>query len=415
MKRVSFVKRVLVVAENASTRLGGEAILPFHYFRLLRARQVDAHLIVHARMRDELLELFPHDPERLHFVEDRWLQKLFYKLGKRLPRRLDEATLGLANQMLTQFGQRSTVHGLAVAGTVVHQPIPVSPRFPSLLAVDRIPLVAGPLNGGMEYPRAFRSAGSISRAAIALARTFSNAVNAVLAGKRRAAFVLVANERTRQALPSGLRGQIVTLPENGVDTSQWTEAGEHASGSSTRFVFIGRLVDWKALDIVIEAMRSVTMATLEVIGDGPCRQPWQALAEQYNLGDRIAFLGWKTQAKCAERLAGCCALVLPSVYECGGAVVLEAMAMRRPVIATAWGGPVDYLDSTCGILVEPASREALVSGFAKAMQRLMDAPDIRKTMGEAGRARLLREFDWDRKIDAILEIYELALTASSRA
>ena len=403
--------RVLLVAENASTRLGGEAILPYHYFRLLLARGVDAHLIVHARMREELLELFAAHRDRLHFIEDRWLQKLFYRCGRLLPHRLDEATFGLANQMLTQLGQRAVVRRLQVPGTVVHQPIPVSPRFPSLLAVDSIPLVVGPLNGGMEYPRAFRSAeSSLSRAAIALGRSFSNFTNALLPGKRKAVVVLVANARTRQALPGGLRGRIIELPENGVDANLWTE--HPAEQSSSRLVFIGRLVDWKALDLVLEALARVPEATLEVIGDGPMRAPWQARSHTLAIADRVHFLGWKTQAQCAEHLAGCCALVLPSLYECGGAVVLEAMALARPVIATAWGGPADYLDPTCGLLIEPSSREALVTGFAQAIARLMHSPDLRTRMGQAGRQRLLQQFDWSRKIDAMLNIYALALDAA---
>ena len=400
--------RVLLVAENASAKLGGEAILPYHYFRLLLAREVDTHLLVHARMRDELLALFPAHRDRLHFVEDRWLQKLFYHCGKRLPRRLDEATLGLANQMLTQLAQRKLVRALRVPGTVVHQPIPVSPKFPSFLAVDSVPLVVGPLNGGMQYPRAFRRAESaLSRAAIALGRSFSNAANTLVPGKRKAAVVLVANARTRAALPRGLRGEIIELPENGVDLDLWR--GESSGEPSSRFVFIGRLVNWKALDLALEALASVPGATLEVIGDGAMRASWESLAASLGLLDRVSFLGWRTQAECADHLRGCCALLLPSLYECGGAVVLEAMALARPVIATAWGGPADYLDTTCGILVEPTSRQTLIAGFADAMRTLIASPQLSRRMGEAGRNRLLREFAWSKKINAILEIYELAL------
>ncbi len=400
--------RVLIAAENASARMGGEAILPYHYFRLLRARGVDAHLIVHARVRDELVEVFAGELARLHFVEDLWLQKVLFKLGRVLPRRVDEATLGLVNQMLTQWGQRGVVRGLAVAGvTVVHQPIPVSPRTPSLLAVDGVPLVVGPLNGGMEYPEAFRGNESVgSRVAIAVARGFTDLGNALFAGKRKAAVVLVANERTRRALPAGLRGVVAVVAENGVDLGAWGAGG---TSDGSRFVFVGRLVDWKALDVVLEAMVQVAGARLEVIGDGPMRGAWEAVAARLGVGDRVEFVGWRSQAECAARLAGCCALVLPSVYECGGAVVLEAMAMGRAVIATDWGGPADYLDATCGVLVKPVGREELVRGFAEGMTRLMSSAEVRGDMGEAGRARVVREFGWEGKVDVVMGWYGVAL------
>jgi glycosyltransferase involved in cell wall biosynthesis len=98
-------------------------------------------------------------------------------------------------------------------------------------------------------------------------------------------------------------------------------------------------------------------------------------------------------------------LVLPSLYECGGAVVLEAMAMAKPVIATAWGGPLDYLDASCGILIEPDGREQIIAGFAAAMLRLAQSPELTSRMGAAGRQRLLERFAWRRKIDALCGIY----------
>ena len=399
--------RVLIVAENASTRFGGEAIIPYHYFRLLRARGVDAHLIVHARTRDELKALLAHDLSHLHFVEDQLLQKLFYRIGKLLPHRVAEATFGLANQLLTQWAQRRVVRSLLAQRCVIHQPIPVSPRFPSLLYDLGAPVVVGPLNGGMEYPSAFRDAeSSLSRIVIGFGRSFTDFANALFPGKRRAAVVLVANQRTRDALPSHLAGRVMELPENAVDTSQWDRACAGAGRDVKRFVFIGRLVDWKALDIVIEALVQVPEATLQVVGDGPMSSMWQELAHRLGVAPRIQFLGWRSQAECAAHLRECCALVLPSIYECGGAVVLEAMAMERPVIATAWGGPADYLNASCGILIEPKGRAAMIEGFSKAMDQIMREPELRSKLGTAGRARLEQDFDWNSKIDRVLAIYE---------
>jgi glycosyltransferase involved in cell wall biosynthesis len=98
-------------------------------------------------------------------------------------------------------------------------------------------------------------------------------------------------------------------------------------------------------------------------------------------------------------------LVLPSLMECGGAVVLEAMAMGLPVIATAWGGPVDYIDDTCGILVEPGSRQAFVDNFAHALEQLARSPQARVEMGRAARARVVEHFDWEVKVDRVLALY----------
>jgi glycosyltransferase involved in cell wall biosynthesis len=71
------------------------------------------------------------------------------------------------------------------------------------------------------------------------------------------------------------------------------------------------------------------------------------------------------------------ALVLPSFYECGGAAVLEPMAMGKPLIATRWDGPVGYLHESSGILIEPKSYPDLVAGFAEAMTKPMSSPELR--------------------------------------
>jgi glycosyltransferase involved in cell wall biosynthesis len=124
------------------------------------------------------------------------------------------------------------------------------------------------------------------------------------------------------------------------------------------------------------------------------------------MADRIHFVGWLSQEECAIHLRDALALLLPSLYECGGAVVLEAMAMSKPVIATDWGGPADYLNASCGILVPPVSHSSLVRGFADAMQKMMVEPELAQSMGIAGKERAFRDFDWEKKINRVVQIYQ---------
>jgi glycosyltransferase involved in cell wall biosynthesis len=400
--------RICIVAEHASKNFGGEAVLPVHYFRLLRSLGVESWMVVHARTRNELAELFPNDFDRIVFVPDLWVHKLINHLSGYLPRRLSTATLGLLSQLITQFCQKKIVRRLIHDNQidVIHQPIPVAPRFPSALYGLGVPLVIGPLNGGMQYPPAFRHAEPwIARAGVAVAGLFVNLVNGLLPGKRLADVILVANERTRLALPSGIRGRVIELVENGIDFSVWQGSSVSIESSTARFVFLGRLVDLKTVDVVIRALKAVPLAELEVIGNGPMRDAWQKLAVDLGVEERVHFAGWLSQEQCAARLQTALALVMPSIIECGGAVVLESMAMGKPVIATRWGGPVDYLDKSSGILIEPTSYQDMVDGFAEAMGKLIASPELAQSMGAAGRERALRDFDWQRKIEKVISIY----------
>jgi glycosyltransferase involved in cell wall biosynthesis len=414
--------RIVIVADNASSRMGGEAFLPFNYFRLLRARKADVRLIAHARNRSELVERFPADLERITFVDDTILHKALFKLGNILPRRLADSTTGLLIQITTQLAQRRIVRNIeqVYGADIVHQPIPVSPKAPSMMFGVGAAVVLGPLNGGMEYPVAFRGEqGALANLGITLGRGFANFLNVLLPGKRRASLILVANRRTRDALPRAIKGRVVELVENGVDFSVWCSASDRITSSENgpvRFVFVGRLVDWKAIEIILEATRRVRLdvaISLEIIGEGPMRNTWQDQAERMGLRGTVTFSGWMSQPDCARRLQQSDVFLLPSLFECGGAVVLEAMAMELPVIATAWGGPVDYLDDTCGVLVPPSSREALIAGFADAMKALALSLDLRQRLGLAGLQRARQFFDWEQKIDQILDLYRTALKSSS--
>jgi glycosyltransferase involved in cell wall biosynthesis len=138
------------------------------------------------------------------------------------------------------------------------------------------------------------------------------------------------------------------------------------------------------------------------------REVWQTLTDKMGISSVISFSGWLSQSACAARLQCSDILVLPSLFECGRAVVLEAMAMGLPVIATEWGESADYLDESCGVLVKPASRKALVDGFAGAMVKSAESSELRARLGDAGYKRARAHFDWERKIDQILKFHTLA-------
>jgi len=410
--------KVVIVAMNVSTRFGGEAILPWHYFRLLRRRGVQTWLVAHERTRRELTTLLPGEIEWMRFVPDRFAQRLLDKMSGPLPKRVAEITMGWGIGIYTGWMQRKIVRDLVRqhAVDIVHEPIPVSPRQPSLMCAVGAPVVIGPMNGGMNYPPAFaKSQGLLERWLMRAGRVASDALNIAMPGKREATVLLVANERTRQALPRGIVGEVIELTENGVDLNVFRPAEGSAPRPAPprpKFAFVGRLIEWKGVDLLLEATaRALRRHDLElhIIGDGAIRPQLESRAASLMPAGRVVFHGFMPQDQCAELIAGFDALVLPSLCECGGAVVLEAMAIGLPVIATKWGGPADYLDESTGILIEPTGRERFIEDTAEAMLKLAQSPELRRKLGKAGRARVVKEFDWERKIDAALKVYDRAM------
>ena len=409
--------RVVIVAANVSTRFGGESILPWHYFRLLRERGVEAWLVSHDRTKDELLELLPNEAQWMRFVPDLLLQRWLNWIGQRLPARVTDISVAWITHILTSLKQRHVIRRLVDEYNidVVHEPSPVSPRQPSLMYGLGTPVVIGPMNGGMTYPPAFaRSQRKIERWLVGVGRRASSALNGAFPGKRQAAILLVANERTRRSLPKRVCTRVIEMVENGVNLKVFHGYQRSATAREPRpkFAFLGRLVDWKGVDMLLDAAAKARLRCefdLHVIGDGAMRLALEAQSLSLKLGDRVVFHGFVPQKDCPRLLANCDGLILPSLYECGGAVVLEAMAMGMPVIATKWGGPADYLDESTGILVDPTGRESFVNGLADAIVHLATSPKLRQELGFRGRARVIADFDWERKIDRILEVYAEAI------
>jgi len=418
--------RVLIIAENASAKFGGEAALPLHYYRELRARGTAAWLLTHARTRPELAEVFPGD-SNIVYVEDSAWHRLLWRLGRHLPAQVRYLTTEFLSRISTQLEQRRIARRLILEHQVevVHQPIPVSPREPSLLYGLGCPVVIGPMNGGMNYPPAFAGyEGRAGRLLLSWGRASAAALNFLMPGKRLAALLLVANERTRQALPAGTCPRVEELVENGVDLSLWTAAQGSSTARAeengcTTFIFMGRLISLKCVDLLLRAFaaaRDKAPMRLWILGDGPERARLEQLAADLGLrqggADDVGvahFAGWLPQASCLQWLREADCLVLPSVRECGGAVVLEAMALAKPVIAAAWGGPLDYLDPSCGVLVPVTSSGDLVAAIEAAMVRLSASAMLRRCLGEAAAAKVQAEYNWKTKADRIVELYAQAL------
>lgn len=410
--------KILIVAQNASTRFGGEAIIPVHYFRILLGRGYRVSLIAHARNRKDLEDIFGSDCNQIHYVEDTIWHRLIWKASRAFPKRLSDEIFGTVLNFVNELYQKRLIRGILNPGeaAVIHQPIPVSPNAPSSIHGLDAPVIIGPMNGGMIYPPGWEDLESpIERFVNRLTRWVAPVLNKIMPGKRQAQYLLVANERTRSALPVK-SPRVQVLVENGVDLSLFrpTTKVEHAGDGAIALVFMGRLVAWKALDFTLAAIAETRArgldVTLKVLGDGPERASLEKRASDLGLKEAVQFFGFRPQPECIQILSSSDALILNSVYECGGAVVLEAMSVGKPVIASDWGGPADYLDESTGILVSPVPRETFATRLAVAIEYLALHPKIRTQLGKNGISRVRDNFDWERKVDTMMNIYADSLS-----
>ena len=403
--------KILIVCEHASNVFGGEAMLPLNYFRLLAKNQHEVYLITHERVKTTILQIEDIDQNNVFYVPDTIAHKILHKYSERLPERIRVVTFGFLIHLITQFYQWKLARKIVRLKKIdiIHEPAPVSAALPSAMFALNVPVVIGPMNGGMTFPAAFSEMASRQEKFLyAAVRFFSSLYNLIIPGKLLATILLVANQRTKESLPKFRFGKVIEMAENGAFST--LEIPKVSSLKvNLNVLFVGRLVDWKALDIAIDAINNTkTDAKLKVLGDGPLRAELEAYAKEH-APNKIEFLGMVQHEKVNEYYDTADIFILPSIRECGGAVVLEAMARGLPVIATSWGGPKDYITEETGFLVEPKSRQYMIDEFSRIIDALSEHPDRRYQIGLAAINRINDQFLWDKKIENILKIYKNAI------
>ena len=416
--------KLLIVAEHASAVFGGEALIPFQYFKQFRKLDVDAHLLVHERTRRELSDAFAGELDRLHFVKDSFFNIWCAKVSERVRSRVVAFIFGAISHLDTQIRQLFLVRKLLRIHqfNLIHEPIPVSPKLPSTLFGLCAPVIIGPMNGGMNFPPNYNLDSAVDHLLRQFLRSLASVANFIIPGKRRAALLLVANKRTYDALPGGLRSKrVLEFVENGVDLNLFTPRVHEGIprvhegiSEAFRIICLARLVGFKRVDLLIDACSRLVgkmQFEVDIVGDGPLRKDLEDQVRRLSLGKYVRFHGWVRQAEAAGLLRQAEVMVLPSMEECGGAVVLEAMAAAVPVIAAKWGGPADYITEETGILIPPATPTKFIEELAGALLWMAKNPEKRIEMGDLGRKRAARLYDWRAKATALLKIYEDVLSS----
>lgn len=173
-----------------------------------------------------------------------------------------------------------------------------------------------------------------------------------------------------------------------------------APQTTTGVACVGQLLRTKGVDLLLRALaEGPAEATLDVVGEGPQREEFQALSDSLGLGARVTWHGRLPAEQVAAVLASAAIVAFPSRWpEPFGLVGLEAMRASRPVIAFDVGGVREWLDhERTGLVVPPADTAA----FAAALRHLVREPGEAHAMGNLGRASYERTFRLECYLDRL--------------
>lgn len=274
-----------------------------------------------------------------------------------------------------------------------HMSSPVSAKYGLAAAVAaRVPAVLGTVQVISDYVP--------DRSTLLQLRALARGVDRYLAVSRAIAGELVDRYRWPAAR--------IEVVHNAVDLARFDVHASPAlraqlGGSDTRPLVLtpARLDEQKGHSFLFEAVARVPDAIVVLAGDGEQRALLEALAAKLGIGDRVRFLGHRTDIP--QLLAACDVFALPSLYEGSSLAVLEAMAARRAVVSSAIAGTDELIeDGREGLLVPPGDSEAL----AGALGRLLGDPKLRDTLAAHAHERVEREFSRERMGRRVTAIYE---------
>jgi glycosyltransferase involved in cell wall biosynthesis len=228
--------------------------------------------------------------------------------------------------------------------------------------------------------------------------------------------VAVSNHTKRELVEKKdvLPEQVVVVP-NGVEVAAYANMMERreargALGLSNKALvvgLVGRLHDLKGIDLMIEAVplikAQVPRLQVVLIGVGPEEDALKQLARYRAASDVVRFAGYRRDAR--RFMSALDLIALPSRDEANPLALLEAMACGKPVVGARVGGvPEVVVDGVTGLLAPPENVPAL----AEAVVRLLNDPDMRQAMGEAGRERVQVHFSRQAMLEKTAALYEMS-------
>jgi glycosyltransferase involved in cell wall biosynthesis len=280
-----------------------------------------------------------------------------------------------------------------------HMSWPLACKWPLLAArAAGVPAVLGTVQLFVEVP--------VGRLRRAQARLLGAATGRFLA--------VSADTRARLIALFGWPEDRVRVIHNAVDLDRFRgvardegfRASLGAADGSALALVPARLDVQKGHEHLLAAARDTTGVRFLLAGDGPVRGRLEARAAELGVEDRVAFLGRRDDVPAL--LAACDLVVLPSLYEGLPLSLIEAMAARRPIVATDIGGTRELVrDRLDGLLVPPGDPVAL----AAAIGRLRDDPGLAARLVDAGAARAAERFGAERMVRAVEAEYEELLGA----
>ena len=225
---------------------------------------------------------------------------------------------------------------------------------------------------------------------------------------RSAKSVICVSGKVRDQVIEGMRGPVRTaVLYNGVDPQMFSPPEREPD--ARMILSVGNLIPVKGHELLVRAFGAIHEKfpglSLEIIGDGPERNPLQKLVEAGGMAGKVNFRGRRSRRQVADAMQRATIFALPSRYEGLGCVYLEAMAAGKAVIGCQGQGIEE--------VIEPGVNGCLIAaddlqGLIDTLTGLLQQDELRQKIGNAARQTVLRAFTSAQQAIRLLELYREA-------
>ncbi|MGD0958333.1 MAG: glycosyltransferase family 4 protein [Methylomonas sp.] len=410
--------KVLVIAEAANPAWVSVPLIGWSLADALR-EVADTHLVTQIRNRSDILDAGLKEGVDFTVLDSEKLAAPLWKIGEFLRGGQGKGWTTLAAVSVFSYYYFEYLlwrqFGKAIrAGEydIVHRITPLSPTTPSLLAKKcrkaGVPFILGPLNGGVPWPRAFDSARRKEKEWLSYVRSAYKLLPGYRSTLACSSALLIGSKYTLSQIPERFRSKCIYLPENAIDPSRFSKTALPAGQGKLRACFVGRFVEYKGPDMLLEAAAPLLkkgVLHIDYIGDGPLMPAIKKIIEREGLEHAVTLHGWVAHKDIQSVMCQSQVLAFPSIREFGGGVVLEAMALGIAPLVVDYAGPGELVNDEVGFKIPIGDREAIINGFRQKLEFIIANPGILALKAGKAQDYVKQEFTWSAKARKILEIY----------
>ena len=414
--------RVLLSAYQCGAGMGSVSQIGWEWYQRL-STSCQVTLLTHVRNRATLeVAGVPLNDSSVIFIDTEWFAGPLYRFASRCFPRSEHPLFLISSLDFFVYDWIATRHcqRLLKAGQawdVVHAVTPVSPMAATRLHALAIPLLLGPWNGALASPTTFPEIMQAESKWLYPVRNFGRVIDLLVGSTRNAAMILTATRSTLAGIPARYHAKCRFMLENGVDLTLFEPAPWPAAPTDNtplRIAFVGRLMPVKGVAMLLEAITALDFPVqLTVVGEGPERSVLERVSSELGIAEKVLFTGNLPLNEVAQIIQRAHVFCLPSVRESGGAVLLEAMAVARPVIAIDFGGPAEIVDDGVGVKLPATGKADVVQGLIKQLESVRQQPTLWIAKGLEGRRRVELYYSWDAKIASAIACYRELLESKS--